>query len=620
MKTATIIATTRRLASAAAAAGRPLGRCHGQQRHAQSGRPAGGRGAAAAAAAAPHSAVRVVAFREEEQSKGRKEDRKEGASATTTTPPFSAGGRPRSHVPPIRRGGTEPHLYREPKHLPPSPRSSTVALVLGGGESDRRLFPLTEKRALPAVPVGGSYRLIDIPLSNCLHSTINKIYVLTQYNSQSLNRYITRTYGFGDGVPLGGDGFVEVLATTQYPGGSRWPEGNADAVRLMSWVLENPKLRHVKHVLILPADQLYRANFEELITYHQNQRAVVTVVVHPAEESQVAELGVLQVDPDTSEMVDYLEKPRGPREREHFRLSGDLAQRLADGSPFLASCGIYVFEKQFLLRLLREHPRAHNFGADVLPLVPEAAAQERRRAEEQQQQQRQQQQQQQQQEQQRAGSGGRERMQADIPNRVLTWRLPGYWADVGSSLRTFMTANLECCLRGPGADNPFDQFAYHDLLLTGALALPPTDLVSCHIANSSISPGGRISGASITGSVVGPRAVIGHGVVIRNSVLMGADFYEEDLESELSKPGSAALELSAPGGGGELPVPPMGIGAGSVVEGAVIDKNARIGRSCVIANRAGVWEAMDRVGVGLCVREGVPIVTKSAVLYDGTEL
>ncbi|EFJ42069.1 hypothetical protein VOLCADRAFT_30971, partial [Volvox carteri f. nagariensis] len=360
----------------------------------------------------------------------------------------------------------------------------------------------------------------------CLHSNINKIYVLTQYNSQSLNRYITRTYGFGDGVPLGGDGFVEVLATTQYPGGSRWPEGNADAVRLMSWVLENPKLRHVKHVLILPADQLYRANFEDLITYHQQRRAVVTVVTHPAPEDQVANLGVLQVDPDTLEMVDYAEKPRGQREREAFRLDADLSRRVADGAPFLASCGIYVFEKNFLLRLLREHPRAHNFGADVQPL-----------------------------------SG---------TQQVLTWRLYGYWADVGASLRTFMNANLELCLRTPGADSPFDPFAYHDL---GALALPPSDLVSCNISRSTIAPGARISGATISGSVVGPRAVIGPGVVIRDSVLMGADYYEEDLEVRCSS--------------SELPVPPMGIGAGSLVQKAIIDKNARIGRSCVIANRAG---------------------------------
>ncbi|GLI71355.1 hypothetical protein VaNZ11_016511, partial [Volvox africanus] len=173
--------------------------------------------------------------------------------------------------------------------------------------------------------------------------------------------------------------FVEVLATTQYPGGSRWPEGNADAVRLMSWVLENPKLRHVKHVLILPADQLYRANFEDLVTYHREQRAIVTVVTHPVQESQVADLGVLRVDPETMEMVDYMEKPRGQREREAFRLHGELSHRLADGAPFLASCGIYVFEKQFLLRLLRENPRAHNFGADVLPLVPEGAKEERQR-------------------------------------------------------------------------------------------------------------------------------------------------------------------------------------------------------------------------------------------------
>ncbi|GIM05931.1 hypothetical protein Vretimale_10347 [Volvox reticuliferus] len=304
-----------------------------------------------------------------------------------------------------------------------------------------------------------------------------------------------------------------------------------------------------------------------------------------------------------------------------FRLNGELSHRLADGAPFLASCGIYVFDKQFLLRLLRENPRAHNFGADVLPLVSEGAKVERR-------------QQQQRQKEGRAEGwrrGGAKEdadntlrgaeaaagiaVDGDVPYRVLTWRLHGYWADVGSSLRTFMDSNLDCCLRSPGSDSPFDQFAYHDLVLTGALALPPTDMLGCHITRSAISPGGRISGATISGSLVGPRAVIGPGALIRDSVLMGADYYEEDMESTYENTDESGLNAAS-----GPPLPAMGIGAGSIVEGALIDKNARIGKNCTITNRAGIWEAMDRVGMGLCIREGVPIVTKSAVLYDGTEL
>ncbi|GLI71356.1 hypothetical protein VaNZ11_016512, partial [Volvox africanus] len=203
---------------------------------------------------------------------------------------------------------------------------------------------------------------------------------------------------------------------------------------------------------------------------------------------------------------------------------------------------------------------------------------------------------------------------------VLTWRLYGYWADVGSSLRTFVDANLDCCLRSPGSESPFDQFAYHDLVLSGALALPPTDMLGCRITRSAISPGGRISGATISGSLVGPRAVIGPGAVIRDSVLMGADYYEEDMQNASANIDELELSGTAVGAASGLPPPPLGVGAGSIVSGALIDKNARIGRNCVIANRAGIWEAMDRVGMGLCVREGVPIVTKSAVLYDGTEL
>ncbi|KAG2496784.1 hypothetical protein HYH03_005192 [Edaphochlamys debaryana] len=512
--------------------------------------PTAGSAAAAGACAASRpgrcGAVRVVAFREGSDERAPVKERQGAGSVAGSrlgaTEPFPGmSGKPRSWLPKVPRGNADPSTLGKDSHdrFLRKIRDRTLAVVLGGGESDRRLFPLTEKRALPAVPVGGTYRLIDIPVSNCLNAGINQIVVLTQYNSQSLNRYLQYAYG-SNGVPVHGNGFIEVLATSQGPTSLRWSEGNADAVRLISWVLDSPKMRAIDDVVILPADHIYNTDFESMMMYHINQRNMATVVVHGAQENQVEELGVLQVDPDSCEVLGHLEKPRTKGERDAFRLSPDHASRLAEGAPFLASCGIYIFNKQF-----------------------------------------------------------------------KSWRLPGYWADVGSSIQTFMAANFDCL----GAKTPFDQLTRHYAIFTGALALPPTDLVGCRISRSSIAAGGRIAEATIRGSVIGPRTIIGSGVAITNSIIMGADYYEEDI-----KPLKEAAMYPKNGDGDEPPLPPMGIGAGSIVQGAIVDKNARVGRNCVIANREGVWEAMDRVGVGLCVREGVPIVTKSAVMYDGSSL
>ncbi|KAG2441991.1 hypothetical protein HYH02_009784 [Chlamydomonas schloesseri] len=673
-----------------------------------------GKSVRTAAACGRRGALRVVAFRENEQpdsdkSGGKAAERQQAAAAAAaaagTKLGSAAAAATRSHFPPVGRGGREAvdvsGRREDEGRGPPRISSSTLAVILGGGESDRRLFPLTEKRALPAVPVGGRYRLIDVPISNCLHAGINKMFVLTQYNSQSLNKYINRAYGNREGVPNGGDGFVEVLATTQYPAGARWSEGNADAVRMMAWLLDQPRLRRIEDVLILPADQLYNADFEQLLEWHRGNDACLTVVAHGVDEGSTEDVGLLKVRPSTRELLDYVEKPRTPREREPFRVPAEQQGEFTNGRPFLASCGIYVFDKHALLDVLAQHPRAHDFGSGIIPHAFDMAARSLKR--------RHQQARRRQERAERAaaagvphqaagGGGGGGGYEYVHPYKVQTWTMAGrYWADVGNSIRTYKEASQHVLLgRGPGdSETPFDTAYHHELIITGAALLPPAQLSpGCRLVRSAVSPGCRVGpGAVVEDSVLGPRAVVGANAVVRNSVVMGADYYDTDMEegavlsrysartgpaavgaggtaggggaASLSSmdgpalppppppPAAAATaaagralshaqqaagvysmdqaELERRGGGGGLgtspgaadadpQVPPLGIGAGSVVEGALVDKNARIGTRCVVANRAGVWEAMDRVGVGLCVREGVPIVTKSAVLYEGTEI
>jgi len=464
------------------------------------------------------------------------------------------------------------------------PRSATVAIILGGGESDRRLFPLTEKRALPALPVGGNYRLIDIPMSNCIQSGINKIYVLTQFNSQSLNKYITRTYTNAGSVPYGGDGFVEVLATTQYPHGHRWTEGGADAVRQMSWLVDhttNPRALKASKILILPADQIYRADFAQLVMdYNRHESEVdsalsgVTVVLHPVPLESAPRFGVAKTD-GKGIMTSYVEKPT-PAQAASLVLTPEevLQLKKADrkgqlswldpekGKYVLASTGIYLFDRELLVQLLKDNPQAHGFGGDIIPL---------------------------------AIASGR---------KVRTWLVKGYWSDVGGSIKGFLDANLE--LLREENESPFDAQAFSRPFFQGETALPALELRGCTVSNCSLSPGGCIINSTLSYAVVGPRAFIGSGCVVEDSVVMGADYYDSDRRKR--NDGAAAED-------GPIQ---MGLGTNCRIKRAIIDKNACIGNNVQLVNKEGVWESFDRMATGVCVRQGVVVVTKNATVAHGT--
>ncbi|KAL3012656.1 hypothetical protein AAZX31_06G011100 [Glycine max] len=245
---------------------------------------------------------------------------------------------------------------------------NVVSIILGGGPGTQ-LFPLTKRAATPAVPVGGCYRLIDIPMSNCLNSGINKIFVLTQFNSASLNRHIARTY-FGNGINFG-DGIVEVLAATQTPGeaGKNWFQGTADAVRQFTWVFEDAKNTNVENVLILAGDHLYRMDYMDLVQSHVDRNADITVSCAAVGDSRASDYGLVKVD-DRGRIIQFSEKPKGDdlkAMQADTSLLG-LSSQDALESPYIASMGVYVFKTDVLLNLLKwRYPTSNDFGSEIIP-------------------------------------------------------------------------------------------------------------------------------------------------------------------------------------------------------------------------------------------------------------
>ncbi len=423
-----------------------------------------------------------------------------------------------------------------------------VTLILGGGRGTR-LYPLTKFRSKPAVPVAGKYRLIDIPLSNCINSGLNRIYVLTQFNSVSLHRHIRSTYNFD---PFD-RGFVEILAAQQTNDHSDWYQGTADAVRQMFRFFQQPDMQYV---LILSGDQLYRMDFREMLACHEKSGADVTIAAVPVSSGQASGLGIMRVD-DAGRVVGFLEKPQTEQELDLVRTDPAWIEKrgfAVGGRDCLANMGIYLFNRKTLVEVL-EKTNYRDFGKEVFP--------------------------------------------ASIRSRRVQVHLcDGYWEDIGT-IKSFYEANL-----GMAAANPsFSLLSSASPIFSRPRFLPPARLDGATVRRSLISDGCVLDeGAVVENSVIGLRCRIGRDVVIRNSILMGHDFFESP-DDVPRQPRSAV---------------PLGIGDGSRIDGAIIDKNCRIGRNVRIANPSGI-ESTEESPYGM-IRDRIAVVPKNATLPDGSSL
>lgn len=409
--------------------------------------------------------------------------------------------------------------------------NDVLGLILGGG-AGQRLYPLTKLRAKPAVPIAGKYRLIDIPISNCINSGIQRISILTQFNSVSLHRHIASTYNF-DAFH---QGWVEILAAEQTPTSTGWYQGTADAVRKQIFEI---KATHADYVLILAGDHLYRMDYEPMARFHWEKEAEITVAVNPVSRQEGKRFGLLKRRQD-GRITDFIEKPQDPRLMERF-VSRDDPER-----PLLGSMGIYFFKTSVLIELL-ENLVHDDFGKDVIP----AAIRDK---------------------------------------RVYGFDFEGYWEDIGT-IRSFYETNLSLT-------RPDSPFKFHDPqrpIYTHARFLPGSIIDGATLHNVLLADGCRVESAEISNSVIGLRSQIFDGVTVKDCIVMGADYYD---------PPGVPLEGSVP----------IGIGRNSQIEGAIIDKNARLGEGVVIRPFPHGTE-IDRDD--WVVRDGIVVVPKSTTLPAG---
>jgi glucose-1-phosphate adenylyltransferase len=426
-------------------------------------------------------------------------------------------------------------------------KHNLLAVILGGG-AGKRLFPLTQQRSKPAVPLGGKYRLVDIAISNCINSDVFKMFVLTQYNSASLNRHLAQTYRFS----AFSNGFVEVMAAEQTPESAQWFQGTADAVRQ---VLPHIRDWGIDTLLILSGDHLYQMDYRQFLARHYESDADVTVSVTPCDELAASDFGLLKTD-TSGRIIEFREKPKGD-ELQSMRVDTStlgLNDAEAIARPYLASMGIYVFKYDRLEQLLRDDPNGVDFGREIIP-------------------------------------------SAIKTGHVQAFMFDGYWEDIGT-ISAFYRANLDLTSKIP----KFNLFDAQAPVFTRARYLPPSKIEESQIRDSIVSDGCIIAGAAITTSVVGLRCRISKGVVIDSSFLMGADYYQtfEEMRDDLV----AGL-------------PRVGIGEGTIIKRAIIDKNARIGASVRLINEAKIVEA-DGADNSYYIRDGIIIVPKNAVIKDGT--
>jgi glucose-1-phosphate adenylyltransferase len=422
-----------------------------------------------------------------------------------------------------------------------------LTLILGGGRG-ARLYPLTKHRSEPAVPVAGNYRLIDIPLSNCINSGFNRIYVLTQFLSVSLHRHIAHTYKFD---PFS-RGFVEVLAAQQTNEAATWYRGTADAVRQHMRAIESDA---AEDVLLLSGDQLYRMDFRQLVATHRLTQADITIAVAPVARRQATGLGIVRLD-DVGRLVQLAEKPQTDEDLKSLRLPPEwLESRGMErrGRDYLANMGIYLFRRQVLMDLLAQNPSADDW---VLQIFPQCLG----------------------------------------THRVRAHLFDGYWEDLGT-IRTYYEASLSLA-----SDDPPFRFHIPDgIIYTRMRYLPASRIGAATVDQCLISDGCVVQpGTEMARCVLGLRTRVGQNVVLRDVVILGADRYETEAErADNRKKG----------------LPDPGIGDGSVIERAILDKDCRIGKNVRIVNRRNVQE---EEGENYVIRDGIVVIPNEAVVPDGT--
>lgn len=411
--------------------------------------------------------------------------------------------------------------------------NDVLCVILGGGRGTR-LYPLTKDRAKPAVPLFGKYRLIDIPISNCLNSGLNMIKVLTQFNSESLNKHISRTYKF---EPYS-HGFIEIIAAEQSMDQADWFQGSADAVRKTLRHFVDPK---IKHICVLAGDQLYKMNLRAFYEYHLQKNAEISVACNLASPHDIHSFGIMGMD-RAGRVREFFEKPKDPSRVRH------LALKRPEGEKYLCSMGIYFFKKEALQEILMSSSKA-DFGMEIIPDVMQ-------------------------------------------DRQVYAYQFEGYWRDIGT-ISSFYAENL--LLTRPEA--PLDLFDEEWPIYTRSRSLPPAKYVNSRLENSIVSDGSVIDETVVKNSIIGLRSKVGKNTVIEDSIIMGADYYET---KEAFTQNKAKI--------------PLGIGEGSIVRHAILDKNTRIGRNVRIINEKGLkeFESPDYF-----IRDGIVIVCKNAVVPDG---
>ena len=413
-----------------------------------------------------------------------------------------------------------------------------LAVIMGGGRG-QRLYPLTQQRSKPAVPIAGKYRLIDIPISNCINSGIYRIAVLTQFNSVSLHRHITRTYNFDTFH----SGFVQIWAAEQTMTRSEWYQGTADAIRKQLFEI---KAARVPYVLILAGDHIYRMDYSAMARFHWEKDADITVAVQPVQGEVAPRLGILKRNPGCR-ITDFAEKPKDPQRLVQLASSSDPQK------PYLASMGIYFFKMEVLEQLLTEH-NFDDFGNHVIP-------------------------------------------HAINTHNVYGYDFEGYWEDIGT-IRTFFETNLALTM----PDSPFDLFDSTRPIYTHPRFLPGSAVHSAQLENVLLAEGCWIMSANIKHSIIGVRSQIRQNVVLKDTIVMGADYYDamQNKEADFLADGKTI---------------PMGIGADCQIEGAIIDKNAHIGRGVIIRPFP---RGTDLDGETWVVRDGIVVIPKGVTLPPGT--